>query len=79
VSMQPTTIKCKAKHGFYDDSTLIVCFKKLENMLISNERLEIEGLKGPNHEHLEEHWRDVSKRWHFARPCAHSESEIVDL
>jgi hypothetical protein len=51
---------------------LVSCFKVLENMLFSGERLEVEGLGDSNHECLERYWRDLTNRWYIVRSAVRS-------
>jgi hypothetical protein len=67
VTLQPTDIKCMVKHSLVDDIMLISSFKLLENMLLSNKRLEVEGRGAANHECLMKSWFGATKRWYAVR------------
>jgi hypothetical protein len=72
VTLQPADIKCTVKHSLAGDIMLISSFKLLENMLLSNKRLEIEGRGAVNHEHLMKSWFDATKRWPVVRSAMRS-------
>jgi hypothetical protein len=60
------------KHSLAGDIMLISSFRILENMLLSNKRLEVEGRWAVNHEHLMKSWLEVTKRWPVVRSAMRS-------